>query len=87
MSGKLDKSLDEILVNRRQGDRRRSRRSAASKPAASAVPVGGVKKTTKAAKPAGKSAQAGHPASTESKIMVSGLVSLNYADEIFKRPR
>ncbi|PLB44230.1 RNA binding domain protein [Aspergillus steynii IBT 23096] len=75
MSGKLDKSLDEILVNRRQGDRRRSRRSAASKPAASAVPVGGVKKSTKAAKPAGKATPAGHPASTESKIMVSGLPS------------
>ncbi|KAE8155007.1 hypothetical protein BDV25DRAFT_146831 [Aspergillus avenaceus] len=73
MSGKLDKSLDEILVNRRQGVRRRNRRSTQSKTAAGAV--GGVKKNTKAAKPAGKPAQGGHPASTESKIMVSGLPS------------
>jgi THO complex subunit 4 len=74
MSGKLDKSLDEILVNRRQGAaRRRTRRSTQSKAAPAAV--GGVKKTTKAVKPAGKGVQAGHPASTESKIMVSGLVS------------
>lgn len=76
MSAKLDKSLDEILVNRRQGARRRTRRPAASKPAASAVPVGGVKKTIKAAKSAGKTTQTGHPVSHESKIMVSGLVSL-----------
>ncbi|KAF7590817.1 hypothetical protein BBP40_002339 [Aspergillus hancockii] len=74
MSGKLDKSLDEILVNRRQGAaRRRTRRSTQSKAAPAAV--GGVKKTTKAVKPAGKAIQAGHPASTESKIMVSGLPS------------
>ncbi|KAB8222017.1 hypothetical protein BDV33DRAFT_169749 [Aspergillus novoparasiticus] len=73
MSGKLDKSLDEILVNRRQGARRRNRRSTQSKAAPAAV--GGVKKSTKAAKPAGKAAQAGHPMSTESKIMVSGLPS------------
>ncbi|GMF73063.1 unnamed protein product [Aspergillus oryzae] len=71
MSGKLDKSLDEILVNRRQGARRRNRRSTQSKAAPAAV--GGVKKSTKAAKPSGKAAQAGHPMSTESKIMVSGL--------------
>ncbi|OJK01586.1 hypothetical protein ASPACDRAFT_1854957 [Aspergillus aculeatus ATCC 16872] len=72
MSGKLDKSLDEILVSRRQGARRRDRRSA-PKAAAASVPVGGVKKTTKTAKPAGKVAQNGHPVSRESKIMVSGL--------------
>ncbi|KAE8387812.1 RNA binding domain protein [Aspergillus alliaceus] len=74
MSGKLDKSLDEILVNRRQGARRRNRRAAQGKPAPAAV--GGVKKSTKAAKLAGKAVQAGHhPGSTESKIMVSGLPS------------
>ncbi|KAE8160955.1 hypothetical protein BDV40DRAFT_301805 [Aspergillus tamarii] len=73
MSGKLDKSLDEILVNRRQGARRRNRRSTQAKAAPAAV--GGVKKSTKAAKPVGKAAQAGHPMSTESKIMVSGLPS------------
>jgi THO complex subunit 4 len=73
MSTKLDKSLDEILVNRRQGVRNR-RRNTRSKAANAAVPVGGVKKTTKSAKPAGKAIQNGHPISTESKIMVSGLV-------------
>ncbi|PTU25649.1 hypothetical protein P175DRAFT_0469118 [Aspergillus ochraceoroseus IBT 24754] len=72
MSGKLDKSLDEILVNRRQGVRRR-RRGASSKAVTATVPVGGVKKTTKSAKPAGKAVQNGHPVSSESKIMVSGL--------------
>ncbi|KAL4782257.1 hypothetical protein BJX76DRAFT_333318 [Aspergillus varians] len=72
MATKLDKSLDEILVNRHQGARNR-RRTPRSKAANAAVPVGGVKKTTKSAKPAGKAIQNGHPASTESKIMVSGL--------------
>ncbi|KAI9375228.1 hypothetical protein BJX61DRAFT_181395 [Aspergillus egyptiacus] len=72
MSSKLDKSLDEILVNRRQGVRRR-RRAPGSKAAPAAVPVGGVKKSTKSAKPAGKAAQNGHPVPSESKIMVSGL--------------
>lgn len=78
MSGKLDKSLDEILVNRRQNARRRTRRpAAASKPGSAAVPVGGVKKNARLAKPAAKGAQGGHPVATESKIMVSGLVSLH----------
>ncbi|KAJ0413175.1 hypothetical protein BJY00DRAFT_68296 [Aspergillus carlsbadensis] len=72
MSTKLDKSLDEILVNRRQGVRNR-RRNTRSKAANAAVPVGGVKKTTRSAKPVGKAIQNGHPISTESKIMVSGL--------------
>ncbi|PKX97689.1 uncharacterized protein P174DRAFT_429109 [Aspergillus novofumigatus IBT 16806] len=75
MSAKLDKSLDEILVNRRQNARRRTRRPAASKPGSAAVPVGGVKKNAKAAKPVAKGAQGGHPVATESKIMVSGLPS------------
>ncbi|KAF7122587.1 hypothetical protein CNMCM5793_000612 [Aspergillus hiratsukae] len=76
MSGKLDKSLDEILVNRRQNARRRTRRpAAASKPGSAAVPVGGVKKNARLAKPAAKGAQGGHPVATESKIMVSGLPS------------
>ncbi|KAL4802176.1 hypothetical protein BDV18DRAFT_164349 [Aspergillus unguis] len=74
MSAKLDKSLDEILVNRRQGTRQR-RRATRTKAANAAVPVGGVKKSQKSAKPAGKAVQNGHPASTESKIMVSGLPS------------
>ncbi|KAL3474107.1 hypothetical protein BJX99DRAFT_185095 [Aspergillus californicus] len=72
MASKLDKSLDEILVNRRQGARRQ-RRAGGSKAPSAPVPVGGVKKTTKSTKPAGKGVQNGHPVSTESKIMVSGL--------------
>lgn len=78
MSAKLDQSLDEILSSRRQGARRGTRRrgAAASKAAAAAAPVGGVKKTTKAAKAAGKGAATGPTKATgESKIMVSGLVS------------
>jgi THO complex subunit 4 len=82
MSAKLDKSLDEILVNRRQNARRRTRRPAASKPGSAAVPVGGVKKNAKAAKPVAKGAQGGHPIATESKIMVSGLVSLHLHSEL-----
>ncbi|KAF9891823.1 hypothetical protein FE257_003307 [Aspergillus nanangensis] len=75
MSGKLDKSLDEILVNRRQGARNRSRRSAPSKAAPATVPVGGVRKSTRAAKATGKATPSGRPVSHESKIMVSGLPS------------
>ncbi|EAW13244.1 RNA binding domain protein [Aspergillus clavatus NRRL 1] len=75
MSGKLDKSLDEILVNRRQNARRRTRRPAASKPGSASVPVGGVKKNAKPTKPTAKGVQGGHPVSSESKIMVSGLPS------------
>ncbi|GIJ99707.1 hypothetical protein Aspvir_003709 [Aspergillus viridinutans] len=75
MSAKLDKSLDEILVNRRQNARRRTRRPAASKPGSAAVPVGGVKKNARPAKPVAKGAQVGHQVATESKIMVSGLPS------------
>lgn len=84
MSAKLDKSLDEILVNRRQNARRRTRRPAASKPGSAAVPVGGVKKNAKLAKPVAKGAQGGHPVATESKIMVSGLVSLHARSEFDK---
>ncbi|RDW63180.1 uncharacterized protein DSM5745_10291 [Aspergillus mulundensis] len=73
MSTKLDKSLDEILVNRRQPRGRRNVRR--GKATNAAVPVGGVRKTTKGAKPAAKAVHSGHPAPTESKIMVSGLPS------------
>lgn len=79
MAAKLDKSLDEILVNRRQGVRQH-RRATRSKAANAAV--GGVKKNTKSAKPAGKAVQNGQPASSESKIMVSGLVS----ESIYSNP-
>jgi THO complex subunit 4 len=79
MSPKIDQSLDEIAKSRRQsGGRTNRRRSAvAAKAAATRAPVGGVKKTTKTAKGAGKGATIGLTAPlTESKIIVSGLVSL-----------
>lgn len=73
MSVNLDKSLDDIVVGRRQDARRRgSRRNKAS------TATGGVKKNkaTKAATGKGaKSAPA--PAPKDSKIMVSGMVGLH----------
>lgn len=74
MSGKLDKSLDEILVNRRQSARGRG--SARGKPAATAAASGGIRKAkaTKATAKGGAQASTG-PVATTSKIMVSGLVS------------
>ncbi|CAG8103610.1 unnamed protein product, partial [Penicillium salamii] len=69
MSANLDKSLDDLVDNRRQNNRRRvGRRAPTKKPS-----VGGVKKSTKATpKPA-------HPTpvthSASSKILVSGLPS------------
>lgn len=77
MSGKLDKSLDEILVNRRQSNHRRGGARRGGKAGA----AGGIRKT-KATKPTGKAAgkaaqPAAAPTPTDSKIMVSGLVSLH----------
>ena len=73
MSTKLGKSLDEITAGRRQGRRRTTRRAAAK-----SATVGGVTKNTKAAKTGGKAVHSGLTAApTESKIMVSGLVSLS----------
>lgn len=74
MSANLDKSLDDLVGNRRQTARHSARRRGgprrtATKPSA----VGGVKKSTKAAP------KAAHPAPVaqagSSKILVSGLVS------------
>lgn len=77
MSTKLDKSLDELLSTRRRSARRNTgRRSGTAKAATTAVPVGGIKKSTRTAKPGGKGIPTGPSAvSTESKIIVSGLVS------------
>ncbi|CZR51830.1 related to RNA annealing protein [Phialocephala subalpina] len=79
MSGKLDKSLDEIISTQRtsargRGNRVRTRRSAAGK-AAVAAPVGGIKKTVKGAKGAGKSVPTGPSGlgNGEGRILVSGL--------------
>lgn len=70
MSANLDKSLDDLVGNRRQNARRRGgRRASTSKPS-----VGGVKKSAKAT----KAAKAVHPTpaapTASSKIIVSGLV-------------
>ncbi|KAJ6036756.1 mRNA export protein mlo3 [Penicillium herquei] len=71
MSANLDKSLDDLVGNRRQSARRRGNRRAAAKPA-----VGGVKKSAKATK---ASPKAVHPTpaapAASSKIIVSGLPS------------
>lgn len=73
MSANLDKSLDDLVGNRRQGGRRRSNRRSAAKPS-----VGGVKKSAKATKPAAKAVHPAPAAQTKSsKIIVSGLVSLD----------
>lgn len=75
MSGNLDKSLDEILVNRRQGARGRGS-ARRGKPAAATAATGGIRKAkaTKASAKGSAQATTG-PAPTSSKIMVSGLVS------------
>lgn len=77
MSAKLDQSLSEIASSNRRGTGRNNRRRAARSAAVKGAPVGGVRKNTKPAKPAGKGVhniQSAPP--TESKIIVSGLVSL-----------
>lgn len=75
MSSKLDQSLDEIAKSRRQSGRSARRRGGAGK--VTKAPVGGVKKNTKAARGAGKGATISQTAPpTESKIIVSGLVSV-----------
>ena len=75
-TGKLDKSLDEILSSQRRAvtSRRRStRRSSASKGAAPAAPAGGVQKQ-KGAHAAAKAPARATGAVGESKVMVSNLV-------------
>lgn len=78
--GKLDQSLDEIMKDTkptRAGRGRGPRRAAAVKAtAATAAPAGGVAKKTKAPRgPKAAAPVAAIPASGESKIIVSGLVS------------
>jgi len=80
MSGRLDQSLDTIIDSQKKAkrDQQRRRKSTNNKgAAATAAPVGGVKKSTKPARPAIKAPAAG-PASRsrDSKIVVSGLVGL-----------
>lgn len=72
-SEKLNSSLDAILVNNRQTTRQSARRRGNQRGGARRAAVGGVRKNTRAA---GKGIQTGPSAPpTESKIIVSGLVS------------
>lgn len=72
MSANLDKSLDDLVGNRRQNARRRG---AGRRPAAPPS-VGGVKKASKTTKAAAKVVHPTPVAPTaSSKIIVSGLVS------------
>ncbi|KAJ5939007.1 mRNA export protein mlo3 [Penicillium verhagenii] len=70
MSANLDKSLDDLVGNRRQTARRRTnRRAAPAKPS-----VGGVKKSARGPKPGAKAVHPTPAAPTaSSKIIVSGL--------------
>jgi hypothetical protein len=74
MSTKLDQSLDSILAARRKNARPRRvpRKSAGAK--ATAPPVGGVKKATKATKKAEKSTAPAAFPKGESKVLISNLV-------------
>lgn len=72
MSANLDKSLDDLVGNRRQTARRRGNRRAAAK----APTVGGVKKSSRAPKAPAKVTHSTPSIPTaSSKIIVSGLVS------------
>jgi len=76
MSGKLDQSLDDILKDRRSSGRGRGRRTGPARKVnvPTPAPVGGVKKTVRNAKAAGKAAiPTGPSGSGESKIIVSNL--------------
>lgn len=80
MSGKLDKSLDEIISTQRRTSvrgrsTRRTRRPGATKPAAVA-PVGGIKKNPRQVKGAAKAVPTGPSGgNSEGRILVSGFVS------------
>jgi THO complex subunit 4 len=81
MSTKLDQSLDEIMTNTgvsrggaRGGRRGRAPRQARRAPAVVA-PVGGISKSTRAAKSAVKGPPTGPNIHRDSKIVVSNLVS------------
>ena len=80
MSGKLDQSLDEILSTRRKNSARRGRgrRAPTAARVTSAAPAGGIRKNTKAkASAKAPSAASNVPTVGDSKIIVSGLVSLH----------
>lgn len=87
MSSKLDQSLEDISKSRRQSGRGNNRRRSGAKPATTKAPVGGIKKSTKPARnpprgPAKGTAIGSSSPVHESKIIVSGLVSLPFLLEI-----
>ncbi|KAK2628006.1 hypothetical protein QTJ16_002652 [Diplocarpon rosae] len=78
MSGRLDKSLDEIITSQRTTagrgrTRRGSRRSAPAGKVATVAPVGGIKKNLKSTRSAVKPVPTGPSGTGEGKIMVSGF--------------
>jgi THO complex subunit 4 len=80
MSNKLEMSLDEITKlgrsNRRGAGRRRPSGTKKANGTVVTAPVGGVKKNTKPAKPVKSVVPTITSGSKESKVIVSGLVSL-----------
>lgn len=81
MSSKLDQSLEDISKSRRQSGRGNNRRRSGAKPTTPKAPVGGIKKSTKPVRNSPRGPAKGTaigPTSPvhESKIIVSGLVSL-----------
>ncbi|KAL2068819.1 hypothetical protein VTL71DRAFT_15157 [Oculimacula yallundae] len=77
MSGRLDKSLDEIISTQRTSTgrgrgRRGGRRAETGKPA-TAAPVGGVKKSTRPARASLKLVPTGPASTGEGKVQVSGF--------------
>lgn len=81
MSANLDRSLDDLVGNRRKSGRRGGRRASASKPST----VGGVKKSTKSTKGTAKAAHPTPAATPSSKIIVSGLVCLPLISSAYTR--
>ncbi|PVH88782.1 hypothetical protein DL98DRAFT_157035 [Cadophora sp. DSE1049] len=78
MSGRLDKSLDEIISTQRTSTgrgrgRRGGRRTTQTGKPATVAPVGGIKKTTKSTRNPVKAIPTGPSGSGEGKVMVSGF--------------
>ena len=87
MSGKLDRSLDDIMGSRRQAGRRAGRRPRVVK-AATVAPVGGISKAGRGSRPKSQIAQAVTPLSTaarDGKILVSGLVCSEFSRMLFSK--
>ena len=72
---RLDQSLESIISSRKQSARkgRGGRRPDTGRPAATAAPVGGVKKSTKQTKQPKAAPTGPAPTGGESKIMISNL--------------